>query len=229
MPLAIYRLANILNLLALGIGSYGSYKVAHDSIATGKNVPNGFADAALVTFAVIFALSVVLFAYLVGQVSTIPKVEQLTMRAVLFAIPLLAVRITYALVSDFAHKSSFNIYSGSQTLYLCMDVLEEIAVIYIFLITGFLLPVLSKSINTSSDIEASSGSRRDERTRTRRAHRHHRSEQSTSVPLADKGFNRTEQVDELPRTSKRQQSRASKAVGPIGWIIYKIADRQRRS
>ncbi len=223
MSLVIYRFVSFLNLAALGFGIYGAYKVSQDSLSTGQNVANPFADTALIAFAVVFALSVLFFLYLWAQIRTIGTRERRTLFAVLIAIPLFAVRIIYALIGDFARNKSFNPYNGDETIYLCMDVLEEIAIVYIFLATGFSLPPLSKSDNVPRDLENSSNSPSNEDTR-----KHHRSPQSSSAPLHEKRQSHTAHNKKQPRTSEHPPQRAKTAAGPITWIYYTAQDSLER-
>jgi len=211
MPFMIYRITMLITFVALGLGIYGSYKVTEDAFHTGRNVANGYAESALIIFVVVFAGSILFFAYLVSQIRDIPGQERITMSAVLLVIPLLTVRCVYALISDFKHSGAFNIYSGNNTIYLCMDVIEEILVVWICVITGFILPPWSKRESLDQeDLDAPAPKKRNQK--------HSRSPRSDSIPLA------MAPGKQSSRGSQELRSRAKSAKGPITWIYYSIAD-----
>ncbi|KAL9608569.1 MAG: hypothetical protein Q9167_006615 [Letrouitia subvulpina] len=87
-------------------------------------------------------LLLALVSWHVFQSANTPTKEQ---RSLVFAValctPLILVRIVYTLLSCFSKNPRFNMYTGNQTVRLVMALLEEFAVVIIFLIRGLALPV----------------------------------------------------------------------------------------
>ena len=73
--------------------------------------------------------------------------EGLLVFAVLCALPFLAVRLLYSLLSSFSHSKTFSLATSStrtETAALFMSVLEEMAVVVIYIATGLKLPPVPK-------------------------------------------------------------------------------------
>jgi hypothetical protein len=64
------------------------------------------------------------------------KGEGALIRAVIFAIPFIFVRLLYSLLSTFSHLKSFNLATGSETALLLMSVVQEMIVVLIYIATG---------------------------------------------------------------------------------------------
>lgn len=72
--------------------------------------------------------------------------------AVLVALPFLAVRLLYGLLSIFDSKSStFRLGNGNQTVALCMEVLEEMIVVLAFVLAGWKVDAARMRYGTASD------------------------------------------------------------------------------
>lgn len=69
----------------------------------------------------------------------IEKGEHRLLWAVTVCVPILLIRLVYSFLSIYKHNSIFDMFSGSATVFLVMDVLEEIFVVYIVMITGLTL------------------------------------------------------------------------------------------
>lgn len=77
--------------------------------------------------------------------------EGLLIGAVLLALPFLAVRLLFGLLSIFDYKSStFGIAHGSETAALCMEVLEEFIVVAIFVGAGWRTPAAKVRYNSAN-------------------------------------------------------------------------------
>ena len=70
--------------------------------------------------------------------------------AVFCSLPFILVRLAYSAVSAFGHDSTFNIVNGSVTVMLLTVVLEEIAVVAIYTITGLKLEIIPKHQQSQS-------------------------------------------------------------------------------
>ena len=75
----------------------------------------------------------------------LPMGEKRIVYAVLAALPLIAVRLLYSLLADFANNSTFNILFGNATVQLCMAIIEEMIVVVFFLVAGLLAPSFKSS------------------------------------------------------------------------------------
>jgi hypothetical protein len=73
--------------------------------------------------------------------------EPILILAVSFALPFLAVRIIYAILAAFSHKADFNPATGSKTIALCMDTLEEMVVVAVYIVAAIKLEVVPRLPN----------------------------------------------------------------------------------
>ena len=81
--------------------------------------------------------------------------EGVLIAAVGCSLPFILVRLVYSALAAFAHNSSFNIVTGSVTVMLAMAVLEEIAVVAIYTITGLKLEVIPKNQQSENGVKNS--------------------------------------------------------------------------
>ncbi|OJJ43936.1 hypothetical protein ASPZODRAFT_135337 [Penicilliopsis zonata CBS 506.65] len=104
---------------------------------TGTFHATGIVKAALVIFLVVFAVVLLTAVWLFLQLrqSGITAVQKKLFLAIAFSSPFLLVRMVYAAIGDFANDPRFVVFTGNATIYLCMDVLEEI--IAVALCVGF--------------------------------------------------------------------------------------------
>ncbi|KAF2006386.1 hypothetical protein P154DRAFT_603964 [Amniculicola lignicola CBS 123094] len=72
-----------------------------------------------------------------SRTGLIPEKERRVPVAVLFALPLICVRLIYSACSVFIHDHLFNIINGSVVVLFVMAVLEEFIVVLIYLALGF--------------------------------------------------------------------------------------------
>jgi hypothetical protein len=99
----------------------------------------------IILFAVVFGLLVLLDGGAIIASRMTQRGEVLLIVGVTLALPFLAVRLVYSLLVAFAHDKQFNLATGSQTISLCMETLEEMAVVLIYLITGLRSPPVPKT------------------------------------------------------------------------------------
>ena len=86
----------------------------------------------------------------------VEKGERRTLVAVGLSVPLLLVRMIYALLIWFLHDSTFSMMGGNETVQLVMSVLEEIAVVIICLAIGMTLKVRGKTSREGRQLEYAS-------------------------------------------------------------------------
>lgn len=75
-----------------------------------------------------------------------PVGEARVVAAVLVALPLLAVRLVYTLLSDFANSKDFNLLDPDVWAYLGMAVVEEFSITAVFLVAGVLAPRVERGL-----------------------------------------------------------------------------------
>ena len=79
------------------------------------------------------------------KLSNAPSRDKWLAWAVIIAIPFIFVRLIYSLISVFAHNRHFNLLTGSVIIHVFMAILEEIAVVLIYLAAGWKAEVLTSS------------------------------------------------------------------------------------
>jgi hypothetical protein len=71
------------------------------------------------------------------KLSNAPSDEKRLVWAVIIALPFILVRLIYSLISVFSHNRHFNLITGSVAVWVVMSVLEEMAVVFIYLVIGW--------------------------------------------------------------------------------------------
>ncbi|RFU28070.1 hypothetical protein B7463_g8274, partial [Scytalidium lignicola] len=121
----VWILISIMTLTGIGLGISGATRAASSSNPLHSNTET---KAAILIFTAAFVIVVLLMIYLSTQISHIPQSEKQLLYVVGFCIPFLTARLVYPLISDFGNTTQFNALTGNVTIYLFMDVLEEIIV-----------------------------------------------------------------------------------------------------
>jgi hypothetical protein len=99
---------------------------------TGTYHANGLVKAAMAIFLVVFVVDIMITSWLYSQLrSKLTVFQKKLFLAIVLSWPFLLVRLVYSAISDFADDSRFAILEGDPTIYLCMDVLEEIIAVSI--------------------------------------------------------------------------------------------------
>ncbi|KAJ5601990.1 hypothetical protein N7510_011524 [Penicillium lagena] len=89
---------------------------------------NGVVMGAMGTFLAVFVIFTVQAIYLAIKMQFIMnRAQKLLFLAVGLSWPFLLIRLVYSSIGDFGSDARFAIITGNATIYLCMDVLEEIA------------------------------------------------------------------------------------------------------
>jgi hypothetical protein len=106
--------------------------------------------AAIVIFCSVFVTVVIFLCIISLQISHIRSGEKRLLLAVAISSPFLSIRLVYSLLCDFSRNNNFNPYFGNTTIYLCMAVLEELAVATTCtcIVTGLTLQVIPKGAET---------------------------------------------------------------------------------
>ena len=103
-------------------------------------------------FVSIYAIVFVLAAKSASEFNQIPAGERRVLVVVLVAIPLLAVRIFFGILSRFTHWSIFSIPGGSPAVRVCMSMVEEFIIVVIYTFVGLTVPRFDAS--QSAKLEA---------------------------------------------------------------------------
>ena len=113
--------------------------------STGKYVPQTTTKVGVVLY--LLALVAIFFITVVvtQKLSNAPSRDKWLAWAVIIAIPFVSVRLIYSLISVFAHNRHFNLLTGSVVIHVFMALLEEMAVVVVYLAVGWKAEALTSS------------------------------------------------------------------------------------
>ena len=110
--------------------------IAGISSADGGNYKNGMTMGAMGIFLAVFVIFVLMTVWLWFQVhSTLKEFQKKLFLAIALSLPFVLVRLIYSAIGDYTNIARFQI-GGNETVYLCMDVLEEIIAMAITMTLG---------------------------------------------------------------------------------------------
>lgn len=144
----VFRGVSLISLPGLILGIVGGVFLSE---ATDHFALNPETKAAAVFFAILFIAMLTLFCALCLRMSQVKPGEKRLLLAVSISCPFLAIRVIYALISDFAGNSAFNAIYGNITIYLCMDVIEEIIVVLICVTVGITVRKVPKGATKGTE------------------------------------------------------------------------------
>ena len=144
IPRPVFQGISIFSLAGMSLGIYGGIKASDDTASTAQSVLNPESKTAVALFTTVFLVVLIVFAVLMLQIVYVEPRERRLLYAVAIASPLIALRLTYGLLVDFAKNKHFSYFYGSVTLYLCMAVVPEILACTTYIITGLTLRRLPK-------------------------------------------------------------------------------------
>jgi len=99
---------------------------------------------AAIIFYIISYIGLVYLAFICAKhIASVPFGEKRIGHAVLIAMPLILLRLIYAALDTFRHDKKFNIYNGSVAALVCMALLEEIIVVIIYILLGYVIPLMN--------------------------------------------------------------------------------------
>lgn len=131
----IIQLLHIPTVVALGLAIIGgvdeSHTSAHD-ISNGKR----FVKIAVIIFLGIYFALFALTVITIKDVGNAPKGEKRVLFAVLGALPFLAVRLLYSVLSAFSNNKDFSTAYGKPLINLFMGVIEEFIVVFFYTMVG---------------------------------------------------------------------------------------------
>jgi hypothetical protein len=106
--------------------------------STGVYVPQTTTKAGIILYLVAFVALCVVAAVTAIKFSNAPHDDKRLAWAVILALPFILVRIVYSVISVFAHNPHFNLITGSVIIRVFMAVLEEMIVVWIYLVVGWM-------------------------------------------------------------------------------------------
>ncbi|KAL6718910.1 Forkhead transcription factor [Lecanora helva] len=161
LGLSVPQLLHLPCLVALVLSIWGGVRFSSDSDSTRD-------DGTIMVKAGIFIFLAVFIGLFIVTVITLPKLSKLPqgekpiLLAVTAALPFLLVRILFSVLADFLMNGVFSVLYGNAYVYLGMVVLEEFAIVIMYLVAGIIAPPgsemagrISKSLHSreSSDPE----------------------------------------------------------------------------
>lgn len=138
----IFRIISLGALVAMILSIVGMTTAS--SLTGGLDNPK--TKAGMIIYIVILATVLVLTFLLWVRYSGIEQGEHRLLWAITVALPFLVIRMIYSVLAIFKHDNSFNMFTGNTTIFLVMDVLMEIIIVYIVLITGLTLQAREKVV-----------------------------------------------------------------------------------
>ncbi|KAL4893724.1 hypothetical protein BDV59DRAFT_201499 [Aspergillus ambiguus] len=98
---------------------------------------NGIVKASMGIFLALFAIALLVTAWLFLQLrGSLREFQKKLFLATVLSSPFVLVRLVYSAMADYSNNPDFNVYDGNTTIYLCMDVLEEIVAMAITMALG---------------------------------------------------------------------------------------------
>jgi hypothetical protein len=109
----------------------------------GVYVPQTETKVGVVLYMVAFIALAAVAGVSAAKLSNAPTQEKRLVLVVLIALPLIFVRLIYTLLSVFAHNRHFSLITGTIAIKIVMAVLEEMAVVILYLAIGWKTDVLA--------------------------------------------------------------------------------------
>jgi hypothetical protein len=126
-------------LIALILAISGGTDQASSDLAehgTGKTETH----AAIILFLLIYIATCLLWVVTVRDLHKMESSQRRIFFCVFLALPLIAVRLLYSLISDFGHSPRFSLIDGDIKIQIVMATIEEFAVVCLYTILGLLTP-----------------------------------------------------------------------------------------
>ncbi|KAG2070649.1 hypothetical protein BDR04DRAFT_1099652 [Suillus decipiens] len=150
-----FRLLQILGTVALILTIVGiSDEVGSSSSSDSQG--NTYRRVGVILFAALYIILVGICIHLWTQIRFVMRYRKQLLKAISVALPFLAVRTLYSILSTFSSSSfsttststtstndlsKFNLFTGEWQIYLVMDMLMEYAIVIIYCVAGIVLPL----------------------------------------------------------------------------------------
>ncbi|TGO58235.1 hypothetical protein BCON_0057g00220 [Botryotinia convoluta] len=152
------KLIEVLTLVGLILGIVGGLNASDTYTSTGKWVPGTESKVSNVLFIVSFVAIIATTILTSFSISHAEDGEKRILLGIAIALPLLFVRLLYSVLSTFvSHSTKFNALTGSVSVLLCMDLLEELVIVVVYLAIGVTLKVKPKDVVADAEIQRVSG------------------------------------------------------------------------
>ena len=135
----IVQLLHIPALIALILAIIGGSDEA-SSNPSDQSSGKSETRAAIILFLLIYIATCILWLVTFRDVSRMDASQKRIFIAVFVALPLIAVRLLYSLISDFGNNSQFSLINGDTTIQIVMATIEEFLVVCMYTLLGLTLP-----------------------------------------------------------------------------------------
>jgi hypothetical protein len=136
-----FRLLQLLVVLAMILGIVGGTSATSSD---GTYTPQTTSKAGSILYLVAFVLMMLVLVICCRSLSYVPPEERKITFAVGIAAPFILVRLIYSLIAVLGNNNSFLPASGNVVIFALMSVLEEMVVVIIYLVLGFMLEKLKE-------------------------------------------------------------------------------------
>ncbi|KAG1829518.1 hypothetical protein EV424DRAFT_432510 [Suillus variegatus] len=148
-----FRLLQLLGTVALILVIVG---ISEASSSSSSSSANTMRRAGVILFCVLYIILVGICIFLWTRIHFVLRYRKQLLKAVSIALPFLAIRTLYSVLSTFSSSSfsitgttepntsdlaKFNILTGEWQIYLVMDMLMEYAIVIIYSVAGIVLPL----------------------------------------------------------------------------------------
>ncbi|OKL64685.1 hypothetical protein UA08_01054 [Talaromyces atroroseus] len=139
---AIFRIAGLPSFIGMILSIVGM--TTSSSLEAG--LTSKLTKAGMILYLVGWAIVVAVTFLIWAQYRSIEKGEHRLVLAATFSMPFLTVRLVYSALAIFKHTATFNMFTGNTTVFLVMDILEEIVIVYVMVLTGLTLDIRAQPI-----------------------------------------------------------------------------------
>lgn len=91
-------------------------------------------------FLLIYIATCILWVITVHDLGKMETSQKRIFICVFLALPLIAVRLLYSLISDFGNNPKFSLIDGDITIQIVMATIEEFAVVFMYTVLGLITP-----------------------------------------------------------------------------------------
>ena len=148
------HILHVLCLLAIVLSIWGGVRLSSSSNPLTQSTGVKIAGAGIIILLSVYVGLSVLAILTVHKIrrlpsGRLPEGKNRVLVAVIATLPVLFVRMLYSILSGFRMHGAFSIIYGNPVIYLCMAVLEEIAIVIMYLSVGVSTPSLKKRKSTA--------------------------------------------------------------------------------
>ncbi|KAG2160199.1 uncharacterized protein EDB93DRAFT_45469 [Suillus bovinus] len=161
-----FRLLQLLGMVALILVIIGISDESSSSSSSSSS-GNTMRRAGVILFCILYIILVGICIFLWTQIGSALRYRKQLLKAISIALPFLAIRTIYSVLSTFSSSSfaitttgtteantgdlaKFNMFTGEWQIYLVMDMLMEYAIVIIYAVAGLVLPLNKDYSSTDS-------------------------------------------------------------------------------